>query len=146
METRDIEKLIAALRSGWYRQIRCWRRDNHGGYCAVGLAGQLTIGLAPEERSALVVLNDRLGLTFREIADRIEAGDFVGFAQKCLESEELIRPRDARTAVERQLIVEYEMPGGPFYELRTEINRQLEEMARTARTSIDDSHSAVDHL
>ena len=76
----------------------------------------------------------------------IEAGDFVRFAQNCLESEESIRPRDARTAFERQLIVEYEIPGGPFYEVRTEINRQLEEMARTARTSINDSHSAVDHL
>jgi hypothetical protein len=70
--------LLAALRSGHYRQIRHRLRDGAGGYCVFGLVGHLGLdhGLEPREQMALMRMNDTLCLTFAEIADKIEAGDF----------------------------------------------------------------------
>jgi hypothetical protein len=68
--------LVAALRSERYRQIRGLFQDSRGGYCAVGLAEHLQIDLGRRECIALIQMNDMLGLSFSEIADLIERGDY----------------------------------------------------------------------
>src|ERR671919_320562 len=68
--------LIEALRSGKYRQIRGRFQDGYGGYCVMGLALHLRLDLELDP-GALVWMNDHLCLTFAEIADRIEAGDYA---------------------------------------------------------------------
>ena len=69
--------VVAALRSGHYRQIRGRFRDGKDGHCVLGLIRHLRLdpGLEPCEQIALVRMNDRLCLTFDEIADKIERGE-----------------------------------------------------------------------
>jgi hypothetical protein len=78
MDAQARNQLIAALRSGQYRQIRGRFHDYGGGHCAVGLAAYIEAypAFAPGEAGLVMVLNDR-GWTFEQIADGLERGDLV---------------------------------------------------------------------
>jgi len=75
-EIPDKEKLIAALRSGEYRQIKGRASDKRGGYCAIGLAAALGIRLTDDQVATLIFWNDEIGLSFSEIAARLENGNW----------------------------------------------------------------------
>ncbi|MGH6897454.1 MAG: hypothetical protein ACREJ5_13065 [Geminicoccaceae bacterium] len=70
--------VVAALRSGHYRQIRGRYEDGKGGYCVLGLIRHLRLdpGLKPRQRLEVMHMNDTLCLTFDEIADKIEGDEF----------------------------------------------------------------------
>jgi hypothetical protein len=71
-------KLVKALRSGKYRQVKGKTRDCADGFCVMGLAHHLHIEpFTFLEESAVVRMNHGTDMTFDEIADKVEAGDFV---------------------------------------------------------------------
>jgi hypothetical protein len=90
------EKLIAALRSGHYRQIRYSSRDGEDGYCATALASHLGIDLEDDEALVINLFNDSYGLAFSEIADELEAEDFpYGALQRHSDAADRRRRKEA---------------------------------------------------
>jgi hypothetical protein len=66
-------KIVTALRSGGYTQIRaalCFE----GGYCCIGVAG-VVCGLEVEEGSGTWITGNGVGFTEDQIADLIELND-----------------------------------------------------------------------
>lgn len=91
------EMWISALRSGKYEQGRSVLRNRNGQYCCLGVLADLCGDVTPDDMSRsypsegryhgldfrehihkLAKMNDVRGLTFAEIADRIEKGDLNG--------------------------------------------------------------------
>jgi hypothetical protein len=81
----DRKIYIDALKSGKFKQCRMALQDKHGAYCAIGLAGQLfcnnvfashklvgSVFLDAAERRSVMVWNDSSGMSFKEIAERLE--------------------------------------------------------------------------